>query len=186
MANEQTQSVRLIEEWRSGDESAQDRLIRLFYPWLRQAAKGLLSDERHISLSPGDLVHETALRLIKSEKSDWANRAQFLAFASKAMRRVLIDHIRAKRADKRDHFRVTLVTHLQAQPQIDVQALDQALIRLAAINAEMSDIVEMRYFGGMSIEDVAEVTRLSPATVKRRWAAARAWLVDAMERTIDA
>lgn len=184
MASDPTRSAQLLTRWQDGDESAQSELIDLFYPALRRAAAGLLSGQLHISLTPGDLVHETALRLIKSENMNWGNRAQFLAIASKAMRRVLIDHVRAKQTDKRDHRRVTLVTHIQAQPNADVRTLHHALIRLAAIDTQLADIVEMRYFGGMSIADIAEVTGLSEATIKRRWTAARAWLVDALENDV--
>ncbi|MCA1748008.1 MAG: ECF-type sigma factor [Parasphingopyxis sp.] len=181
---EVAQATQLLEEWRAGDGRSQDRLIQLFYPWLRQAASGMLVSERQVSLSPGDLVHETALRLIKSESNDWRDRAHFLAVASTAMRRVLIDHVRAKQANKRRHHRVTLVTNLQEHPQADMRALHHALLRLAAIDEVKANIVEMRYFGGMSIADIAEVTELSDATVKRRWAAARAWLLDALEQDV--
>ena len=179
-----TQSARLLDEWRGGDEEARTQLIDLFYPRLKQAAAGLLGNERHVSLSAGDLVHETALRLIKTDRVEWNSRAHFLAIASQAMRRVLIDHMRAKRATKRDHFRVTLVTNLEIQPNADTLALHHALLRLAAIDPEMAGVVEMRYFGGMSINDIAEVTGLSEATVKRRWVAARAWLVDALDQPV--
>lgn len=181
---EVAQATQLLDGWRAGDARSQDRLIRLFYPWLRQAASGMLAHERKVSLSPGDLVHETALRLIKSESNDWRNRAHFLAVASTAMRHVLIDHVRGKQANKRQHHRVTLVTNLHDQPQADVRALHHALLRLAAVDGVKAQIVEMRYFGGMSIADIAEVTELSEATVKRRWAAARAWLVDALEQDV--
>lgn len=181
---EVAQATQLLEQWRAGDARSQDRLIQLFYPWLRQAASGMLVDERQVSLSPGDLVHETTLRLIKTQSHDWRNRAHFLAVASTAMRRVLIDHVRAKHADKRKHRRVTLVTDLHDQPQADVRALNHALLRLAAIDEQIAAIVEMRYFGGMSIADIAEVTELSEATVKRRWAAARAWLLNALEQDV--
>ena len=178
------QATQLLEQWRAGDARSQDRLIELFYPWLKKAASGMLVDERQVSLSPGDLVHETALRLIKTDCNYWRNRAHFLAIASTAMRRVLIDHVRAKHADKRKHRRVTLVTELHDQPQADVRALSLALLRLAAIDKQKAAIVEMRYFGGMSVADIAEVTDLSEATVKRRWAAARAWLIDALEQDV--
>lgn len=173
-------ATQLLHQWRDGDESAQDDLIRLFYPHLQKRAAGLLAHEQQISLAPGDLVHESVIRIINSEQMDWQDRAHFLALASRLMRRVLIDHIRAKNADKRRHRRVTLMTGLNDGQRMDLQALNHALMRLSAIDRENADIVEMRFFGGMSISDVATVTGLSEPTVKRRWAAARVWLADAL------
>lgn len=178
------QSDTLIAEWREGDESAQVRLVELLYPRLQKAASSLLDRERHVSLAPGDLVHEMAIRLLKSGPPSWENRAHFLAIASIAMRRVLIDHVRAKRAGKREHQRVTLVTNIEVRPNADVRALNHALNRLSAIDRQLADIVEMRYFGGMSLADIAQVTEVSEATVKRRWAVARAWLLDAIENDV--
>lgn len=161
-----------------------DWLVDALYPWLNQAAAKLLAREYDVSLSGGDLVHEATLRLLNSGRGEWKDRAHFLALASKIMRQVLIDHVRAKRADKRDHQRVTLATHLEKPPSADVQVLHEALLRLAAIDATKSEIVEMRYFGGMSIADIAEVLDLSERTVKRHWASARAWLMDAVNNAM--
>ncbi|WP_299323871.1 ECF-type sigma factor [Parasphingopyxis sp.] len=173
-------ATQLLRQWRNGDEDAQEALIRLFYPRLQKKAAGLLAHENQISLAPGDLVHESIIRIINSEQLDWQDRAHFLALSSRLMRRVLIDHIRAKNADKRRHRRVTLMTGLHNGQRMDLQALHHALLRLSAIDRENADIVEMRFFGGMSIADVATVTGLSEPTVKRRWAAARVWLADAL------
>ncbi len=172
----------LLKSARHGDEAATARLIEMLYPRLHEAANGMLRDEQYVSLCSGDLVHDVALRLIKIDTIEWENKAHFMALASRLMRRALIDHIRAKRARKRDHIRVTLATHLEGPKQIDIYALHQAMIRLSAINPQGSEIVEMRYFGSMSIEDVACVTGLSEPTVKRRWQAARIWLIDAMNQ----
>lgn len=173
-------ATQLLRRWRDGDDAAQDELIRLFYPRLERKAASLLAYENQISLAPGDLVHESIMRIINSEQLDWQDRAHFLALSSRLMRRVLIDHVRAKNADKRRHRRVTLMTGLHNGQRMDLQALHHALLRLSAIDRENADIVEMRFFGGMSITDVAAVTGLSEPTVKRRWAAARVWLADAL------
>ena len=176
------QTAQLLKSWRSGgDDHAREQLVTLFYPWLRRAASGLLSGERHVSLSAGDLVQEAFVRLVQLERMDWKDRAHFMALASRVMRRVLVDHMRAKRAGKRAHQRITLTTRLRQQSRLDLQALDHALLRLGAIDPEKAEIVEMRYFGGMSVADVAEVSGLSAPTVQRRWAAARAWLITALE-----
>lgn len=171
----------LLQSWRrDGDDRARDRLVTLFYPWLKRAAAGLLRGERHVSLSAGDLVQEAFVRLIQLKHVEWRDRAHFMALASRVMRRVLVDHVRAKRTDKRDHQRVTLTTLAEPQGRIDLRALDHALLRLSALNPEHADIVEMRYFGGMSVGDIAEVTGLSEPTVQRRWSAARGWLLTAL------
>ena len=174
-------AAELLYAWRAGNESARDELFDLFYPWLKQAAAGLLRNERAVSLSSGDLVHEAVLRLIQLNRIDWADSAHFMALASKFMRRVLVDHVRAKSADKREHRQVQLSTRFEPEQPLDLQRLDAALIRLAAIDPEKAEIVEMRYFGGMTIADVAHVTGVSEPTVKRRWLAARLWLMDAMK-----
>ena len=174
------QATQLIGEWQAGNEDSRDRLVTLFYPWLRRAAAGLLSDRAEISLSTGDLVHETAIRLFNADGGEWKDRAHFLAVASKAMRHVLIDHIRAKHANKRRHERVTLLTEMGNPQRIELSDLNHAMLRLAAIDPAKSDLVEMRYFGGMSIKDIAEVTGLSERTVKRRWRVTRAWLSRAL------
>jgi len=175
------ETTNLLHAWRAGDGDARERLFGLFYPWLKQAAAGLLRNERAVSLSSGDLVHETVIRLIQLERIRWEDSAHFMALASKFMRRVLVDHVRAKGAGKREHQRVLLTTRLEPQRPLDLQRLDEALVRLAAIDSDKGEIVEMRYFGGMSIADVAQVTGVSERTVKRRWLAARLWLMDAME-----
>ncbi|MGP1282135.1 MAG: ECF-type sigma factor [Parasphingopyxis sp.] len=173
-------ATQLLRRWRGGDDAAQDELIRLFYPRLQRKAANLLAYENQVSLAPGDLVHEAIMRIINSEQYDWRDRAHFLALSSRLMRRVLIDHVRAKNAEKRRHRRVTLMTGLHNGQRMDLQALHHALLRLSAIDQANADIVEMRFFGGMSIADVAVVTGLSEPTVKRRWAAARVWLADAL------
>lgn len=176
-----TQTATLLHAWRAGDGDARERLFDLFYPWLRQAAGALLRNERAVSLSSGDLVQETVLRLIQLKRIDWEDSAHFMALASMFMRRVLIEHVRAKQANKRDHWRIELTTRFEPERPLDLRKLDHALIRLSAIDPEKAEIVEMRYFGGMTIADIAKVLDVSEPTVKRRWAATRLWLMDAIE-----
>ena len=177
-------TAELLRAWRAGDDEAREQLFHLFYPWLMQAAAGLLRNERAVSLSSGDLVHEAVIRLIQLERIQWQDSVHFMALTSKFMRRVLVDHVRAKGAGKRDHQRVLLTTRLEPRRPLDLQRLDEALLRLAAIDPDKAEIVEMRYFGGMSLADVAQVTGVSERTVKRRWLAARLWLMDAMEKPL--
>lgn len=177
----QNSTAELVTSWGKGDAEAQEILIERLYPWLREVAAGMLRNEHAVSLSSGDLVHEVVVRLIKLETIKLEDRAHFMALAAKVMHRVLIDHMRAKRSNKRDHMRVTLMTHLEGEHRADLASLNMALQRLGALDPVKAEIVEMRYFGGMSIPDVAIVTGLSETTVKRRWMAARIWLIDAME-----
>ncbi len=175
------QTGALFAAWRSGDDAAGARLIDLFYADLTQTAAAMLRGERSVSLSSGDLVHETVLRLIQMRRIECEDRAHFMALASRFMRRTLVDHVRAKRADKRGHHKVTLTTRMQGVGPVDLSGLNEALLRLGSLDGQRAEIVEMRYFGGMSLGDIGEVLSLSEATVKRRWVAARAWLIDAMD-----
>ena len=171
----------LIIRWREGDESSRDDLFAMFYPRLRASAEQFLRGERHVSLSPGDLVHEAVARIVSTDSPGWTDRTHFLAVASKVMRHVMVDHVRAKGANKRHHQKITLVPDIVAVPDIDFSELHEHLVRLAAIDPDKAEIVEYRFFGGMTIEEVAEVQGKSPVTIKRHWAIARAWLVDALE-----
>ena len=175
------QDVRgLLVAWRSGDRGARDRLFELLYAELRQAAAGMLRGERHVSLSVGDLVHETILKLISLERIEWQDRAHFMALTSVMMRRALVEHVRAKRRNKRDHQKVELITNIPDAVNADLEDINTALDDLAKIDRERAEIVEMRYFGGMEIADIAVVLNLSESTVKRRWQAARLWLYEAL------
>ena len=155
------------------------------HPELAQIAAARLRGERNSSLSTGDLINDAVLRLIQSDCRDLADRAHFIALASRLMRHILVDHARQKAAAKRRGHKVELTTSIDGGQRFDLIALESALIRLAAIDAQLSELVEMRYFGGMTIADVAIVMGLSEPTVKRRWQAARAWLADALARPID-
>ena len=170
----------LLRGWREGDLAARDRLFELFYPDLKRSAAAMLRRERGVSLSTGDLIHETVTRLIALDRIDWNDRAHFMALSARMMRRALLDHIRGKRALKREHEKVELSTGIAGEPNIEAEELNAALDRLAAIDAERADIVEMRYFGGMEIADIAIVLGLSDSTVKRRWQTARLWLLEAL------
>jgi len=179
-------SNRLLAAWRSGDTGARDDLFNLLYRELRQVSAALLRAESNNSLSTGDLVNEATLRLIHLDQIDWADKSHFLALAARAMRRILIDHARKKKSDKRQHHKVTLVTRLEGVEQrLDIEVLEKALIRLSVIDEEKASIVELRYFGGLSLQEIAEVVGTSESTVKRQWRVARAWLLDAMKEGHD-
>ncbi len=171
----------LLVAWRGGNTSARDRLFELFYDDLRLAAAAMLRGERNVSLAVGDLVHETILKLITLKRIEWQDRAHFMALTSMMMRRALLEHVRAKGRDKRQHQKVELRTNLPDVGNADLDEVNAALDDLARIDRERAEIVEMRYFGGMEIADIATVLKLSESTVKRRWQAARLWLYEALQ-----
>ena len=170
---------------RDGDKEAADLLVQAVYADLRQKAAAFLRRERpgH-TLQPTALVHEAYLRLIDQQRVVWQNRAHFLGMAAEMMRRILIDHARNRRARKRGgtRTRVTLDEALaSSMPRsLDLVALDDALNELATLDPEQSRVVELRAFGGLSVEETAEVMGISPATVKRYWSFSRAWLARRM------
>ena len=177
-----TETKVLLDAWRGGDEAARDRLFELLYSELRQISAALLRGESKASLSTGDLVNEAVLRLMRLEQIEWADKSHFLALAARAMRRALVDHARRKQSDKRRHEKVTLITNVQESnlKRIELDVLEKALIRLNVIDSGKAEIVELRYFGGLTLEEIADVTGASPSTVKRNWRVARAWLLDAL------
>ena len=177
-----TSTKTLLSAWRNGDMSARDRLFDLLYSDLRQVSAALLRNESNASLSTGDLVNEAAIRLMRLDQIEWADKAHFLALAARAMRRVLIDHARKKNSNKRQHQKVTLISRFGAAgvDRVELDVLEKSLIRLNLIDPEKVEIVEMRYFGGMTLEDIAEVKNVSLSTVKRNWRIARAWLLNAL------
>lgn len=184
-ASNPTQVQELLSAWRTGDEHARDTLFGLLYSELRQISAALIRAESNASLSTGDLVNEAVLRIVRMDQVDWADKAHFLALAARAMRRVLIDHARQKNADKRYHRRVTLITQLGGAnaDRIELDTLEKALIRLKIIDPDKAEIVELRYFGGLSLEEVALVQKSSSSSVKRSWRVARAWLLDNLNRS---
>jgi RNA polymerase sigma factor (TIGR02999 family) len=177
--------TRLLVDWGKGDEQARDELEPAVYDQLRRLAGAYMRRERtgH-TLQPTALVHEAYLRLVDQHKVDWKNRAQFVGLAAVMMRRILVNHARERSAAKRgaDARRVS-VSFADAGvsgPAVDVIALHDALDRLAAVDARKSQIVELKFFGGLTIEEVAATLGCSNATVEREWTFARAWLYDAL------
>lgn len=179
--------TQLLRAWQQGDAPAGEQLVPLVYAELRRIARIKLAAERggH-TLQPTALVHEAWLRLMQQHGADWQNRAQFFAIASQAMRRILVDHARRRQAAKRgagepmasvDELADVLVSDV---PDDQLVALDAALERLAALDERQARIVELRFFGGLSVEETAGLLALSPTTVKREWATARLWLFRAV------
>jgi RNA polymerase sigma factor (TIGR02999 family) len=164
-----------------GHRDALAPLLPLVYDELRRLADRALGRERpgH-TLQPTALAHEAYLRLVAQRAPRWQHRAHFLAMAAQIMRRILVDHARARHAAKRagQRARLTLTGLAAYTPErsVDLEALDEALARLAALDERQSRIVEFRFFGGLSIDETAEVLGISPATVKREWTMAKAWL----------
>jgi RNA polymerase sigma factor (TIGR02999 family) len=171
----------LLLDWSRGERAALDRLLPLVQRSLHDIARGHLRHERpDHSLEPSALVNELYLRLIDQRQVSWRDRAHFFGVAAQIMRNILVDHARRRQSEKRGGGmqRVTLEGTLIAleHDRLDVVVLDDALTRLEAIFPQQGRIVELRYFAGMTIEETAEALRISPATVKREWAMARAWL----------
>jgi RNA polymerase sigma factor (TIGR02999 family) len=171
----------LLVNWGQGDQDAREALIPLVYGELRRLARHYLRGERpDHTLQSAALVNEAYLRLVRQEPPRWQNRAHFFGVAAQLMRQILVDHARNHQAAKRGAGvpRLTLDPEI-ALPQkreIDLVALDDALNRLANLDPQQSRLIELRFFGGLSIEETSEVLSISPATVKREWATARAWL----------
>jgi RNA polymerase sigma factor (TIGR02999 family) len=174
--------TQLLLAWSHGDHASLDRLLPAVYEELRRlAARHIRQQASGHTLQATALVHEAYLRLVDQQRVEWASRAHFFGVAAKAMRSILIDHARKQRAAKRGGKagRATLGAAGEVAnpgPAVDVLALDEALIRLAEHDPRKSQVVELRYFGGLALEEVAEVLGVSLATVKRDWIAARAWL----------
>ena len=172
----------LLAEVKLGQKDALARLIPLVYKELRRLAGHYLRDERigH-TLQPTALVHEAYLRLVGQDRTDWQNRPQFMGVAAQLMRRILVDHARERVAAKRGGGAVRIEDQgfdLGATPQQseEVLAVDEALGRLSELDPQKAKIVEMRYFGGLSVEEAADALGISTPTVKRHWAIAKAWL----------
>ena len=171
-------ATQLLQRWRGGDEAARDELITVLYNDMRRIAASMLRhDSMRLHIDPTELVNEGAMRLIGLDRMAWEDRAHFLAVSSSVMRRVLVDQARRRRADKRDGQHVTLFTNIAGREQaMDLLALDEVLAELESVSAERARIVELRFFGGLSNEEIAAVLDVSASTVKRRWRVARAWL----------
>ncbi|MCA1555645.1 MAG: sigma-70 family RNA polymerase sigma factor [Acidobacteria bacterium] len=173
--------TQLLVAWSNGDRAALDRLMPLVYTELRRLAHHYMRRERpgH-TLQTTALVNEAYLRLVDQESMRWENRAHFFGIAARLMREILVDHARSQQAAKRGggQYKLSLskVDRIASRPDVNLIALDEALGRLEANDPQKSRIVELRYFGGLGIEETAEVIGISPATVKRDWSMARAWL----------
>lgn len=169
----------LLERWQAGDSQALDALVPYVYPDLRRLAHRYLRKERpgH-TLQSTALVHEAYLRLTKQEKMRFENRAHFFAVLARMMRQILVDYARNKRAAKRDAIKLTLDEAIAAGPlrEVSLVALDDALQALSRLDPRQAQIVELRFFAGLSIEETALVLDVSSATVKREWTTARLWL----------
>jgi len=164
-------------QWQVGSRRAGDELFSALDRELRVIAAARLRNERNCSLSTGDLVNEAVLKLSRLNTMELQGRAHILALASRLMRQVLIDAARKRKTEKRGDTPVTLCTNIaQWEMPVDIVALDLVLTELAETDPERARIVEMRFFGGMSSADIAHVLGISEPTVKRRWAATRAWL----------
>lgn len=177
--------TRLLQAWSGGDRQAQDRLIPLIYGELRRNAAAQLRRERpHHTLNPTALVHETYVRLC-AQNALWQNREQFFCVAARLMRRILLDHARSRGARKRDAgIRVTLREGLLAvdPQQPDLIELDRALYELTELDERQGRLVEMRFFGGLTLEEAAAALDVSLATANRDWAMAKAWLYRRLAR----
>ena len=180
--------TRLLQEWSNGEGQALDRLVPQIHRELRKLAAGYLRKERRDhTLQPTALVNEAFLKLIDQRAVKWQNRAHFFGIAAQAMRRILVDHARAHLAGKRgDGARKVPLDEailIGGPVDIDLLALDEALTRLAAIDPQQSRVVELRFFGGLTMEETAEVMHISQATVGRDWRMAKAWLFAEIGRT---
>ena len=178
--SQRQQVSRLLADWSKEDPAARDALVAIVYKELQRLAHHYMQGERaNHTLQTTALVNEAYLRLTDLTRMQWRDRAHFFAMAATLMRRILVDHARDRARDKRGGGVVftTLQDERVATPRgIDALALDEALDRLAAIDPVHARIVELRYFAGLTIEETSEALRISPATVKREWTWARAWL----------
>ena len=182
------QVTELLVRWRGGDKAALDSLMPLVYGELRRIAQHYLNNERpDHTLQSTALVHEAYVRLTEQDLPKWQNRAHFFAVAAQLMRQILVDYARSHRASKRggNIYKLAL-DEAEGQLQavdVDIVALDDALKSLAVMDQQQSKVVELKFFGGLSIEDTAEVLGVSPSTVKRDWVTARAWLYRELDRS---
>lgn len=185
--NPSTQINRLLADWGHGDQNAQKALIPLVYDELRRIARRRLWRERpDHTLESAALVNEAYLRLVREEAPQWQNRAHFFGVAAQMMRHILVDHARnhlaAKRGAGAPQFSLDPEIAAPQKPEVDLVALDTALNKLAGLDPQQSRLIDLRFFGGLSIEETAVVLGISPATVEREWATARAWLWRELKR----
>jgi RNA polymerase sigma-70 factor, ECF subfamily len=190
MSQEPAETTTAVTDWLlqlgAGGKHDLDAMLPLVYDELHRLAEQYLRREGpgH-TLQPTALLHETYLRLVDQRRVDWRNRAQFIGVAAGMMRRILVDHARERLAQKRgagaEPVSLSLVEAPSGQPDVELIALEQALGRLAELDARKVRVVELKFFGGLSAREIAEVMQISDATVEREWAFARAWLYNAIE-----
>jgi RNA polymerase sigma factor (TIGR02999 family) len=174
--------TQLLVNWSRGDQAALDQLMPLVYGELRRLASAYLRRERsNHTLQSTALVHEAFLRMVNQQEVQWKNRAHFYGIAAQMIRRILVDYARSQHAEKRGAGAIKLeldeaMAVPQSSSQVDLLGLSDALDRLAELDERQSRVVELRFFAGLSIEETAEVLHLSPASIKREWQTARAWL----------
>lgn len=190
MSHERTAEIsRILRLWNDGGLHSADQLMAAVYDELHKiAAQYLRKERRDHTLQPTALVHEAYLKLIDISDANWHDRAHFFAVASNVMRHILVDYARAHSAEKRggEFQKIELdeavgFSDTEGEKKLDILALDESLNRLAAFDEQQSRIVELRFFGGLTIEETAEILQISPATVKREWALAKAWLYSRMK-----
>ena len=177
--SDQEEITQLLHAWRRGDKDAVNPLFDAAYNNLHAAARQILyADRMRFSLQPTELVNECAIRMFGLSELDWQDRAHFVALATTTMRRILVDEARRRSSKKREGQHLTLMTtHLGAEADnLEVEKISDALDRLAEVSADLARVVELKYFGGLTNPEVAEVMDISESTVKRSWRSARAWL----------
>lgn len=177
----------LLGRWSKGDPEALERLTPLIYAQCRRIAARQLRREGEHTLDPTELVHELYLRLVDQRRATWENRAQFFSVAARLMRRILVDYARARHAEKRGGSAVFVSLGAAAESSdehraAEVLAIDEALDRLAAHDADQVRIIELRFFAGLTVDETAHVLGRSPRTVKREWSLAKAWLYRELRR----
>ena len=190
MESSRSEVTALLQLWSGGRKDALDRLLPQIYAELQRLASSYLRRERpDHTLQATALVHEAFIKLIDQRAVRWQNRAHFFGIAAQAMRRILVDHARAHDAGKRGDGarRISLddALVLTDMPNVDLLALDEVLSRLAVLDPQQSRVVELRFFGGLTIDETAEVLHISPATVGREWTLARAWLYAELQRSTE-
>jgi RNA polymerase sigma factor (TIGR02999 family) len=179
--------TQLLARWKGGEREALDRLIPLVYEELRLIAGRFLRRERQGStLQPTALVHEAFLKLVDQTRTDWQSRAHFFGVAATIIRNILVDHARARQTAKRGGPRPAIsldeAVALPQQRDLELIAVDDALLSLSRFDPQQARIVELRFFAGLSIEETAEVLAISPSTVKREWALAKAWIFHTLSK----
>lgn len=177
----------LLKAMNQGDKSAADQLLPLVYAELHRLAAGYMRRERRDhTLQPTALINQAYLRIAQQDHMEWQNHAHFIGFAANVMRRVLVDHAREHHAAMRGGKRVRVDLDegiaVSKEPSTEILILEQALTRLEKLNPRQAKVVEMRYFGGMSVEEVASVLGIAPRSVKRDWALARLWLFEEIQK----